>query len=123
VTSGGFTGCGDGRVPVENTGGSGTMEVHWREATFDREVMTGFVEANDDMPLSSMSIASLADLGYAVNLLSADPYQVPLPSEVAPRLSPQLLAPWERIQFPLFQIDHAGVIRECRPNAECKMQK
>jgi hypothetical protein len=56
LTAGGFSGCSDGRVPVENTGGSGTIDVHWRESTFDREVMTGFVEPNADMPFSAMSI-------------------------------------------------------------------
>ena len=40
IASGGFSSCFDGRVPVENSGGSGTVEVHWRESVFDREVMS-----------------------------------------------------------------------------------
>ena len=112
LTSGGLTDCSDGRVPVENLGGSGTAEVHWRESVFDREVMTGFVESSADMPFSSMSIASLEDLGYVVNLLSADPFQVPLPGSVSPRLSPQLLAPWETLAIPLFEITSAGWVRQ-----------
>ena len=48
IVAGGFASCGDGRVPVENSGGSGTVEVHWRESVFDAEVMTGFVESNAD---------------------------------------------------------------------------
>jgi hypothetical protein len=107
---GGQVGCADGRVPVENVGGSGTIEVHWRESIFDREVMTGFVEATADMPYSTISIASLADVGYVVNLLAADPYQVPLPNSVAPRLSPQLLPPWETIEMPRFEITPTGWI-------------
>ena len=111
VSAGGITNCSDGRVPVENIGGSGTAEAHWRESVFDAEVMTGFVETNAEMPFSAISIASLQDLGYAVNLLSADPFQVPLPGSVSPRLSPSLLAPWETLAIPLFEITGAGWLR------------
>lgn len=111
IAAGGLAPCGDGRVPVENSGGSGTVEVHWRESVFDVEVMTGFVEANGEMPLSAISFASLADLGYGINLLSADPFQVPTPGSVSPRLSPQLIAPWESVAQPLFDITSAGWIR------------
>jgi hypothetical protein len=111
IAAGGFASCGDGRVPVENSGGSGTIESHWRESVFDREVMTGFVESNPDMPLSGISFASLQDLGYGINLLSADPFLVPAAGSVSPRLSPQLLAPWETTIQPLFDITSAGWIR------------
>ena len=100
---------------MENVGGSGTAEVHWRESVFDSEVMTGFVEANADMPFSGISIASLQDLGYVVNLLSADPFQVPLPGSVSPRLSPQLLAPWETLSIPLYEMTSAGWVRPIVP--------
>jgi hypothetical protein len=109
ASSGGFAVCGDGRVPVENVGGSGTVDVHWRESLFDAEVMTGFVESGVVMPLSTISIASLEDLGYAVNLLSADPFQVPAPGSVSPRLSPQPMAPWETLAIPLFEIGATGL--------------
>lgn len=115
ITSGGITSCSDGRVPVENIGGSGTAEVHWRESVFDKEVMTGFVEPNADMPFSGISIASLQDLGYLVNLLSADPFQVPMPGSVSPRLSSHLLAPWETLTMPRFEITSAGWIRPIVP--------
>ena len=111
VASGGFSACADGRVPVENIGGSGTAEVHWRESTFDRELMTGFVESNADMPLSAITVASLEDLGYSVNLLSSDPFQVPVASSVQPRLSPLLLPTWESLTLPLFEITTAGWVR------------
>jgi hypothetical protein len=61
------------KVPVENTGGTGTADAHWRESVFGSELMTGFIEASDS-PLSRVSVASMADLGYAVNLAGADPY-------------------------------------------------
>jgi hypothetical protein len=69
---------GIGTVPVENTGGAGTADAHWRETTFRTEVMTGFSErVGVAMPLSRVSIASMADLGYTVNLAEADPYSLP----------------------------------------------
>jgi hypothetical protein len=115
LIAGGFTGCSDGRVPVENTGGSGTIDVHWRETIFDREVMTGFVEPDADMPFSAMSIASMADLGYSTNLLAADPYLVVVPSSVSPRLLPGPLPPWESVHVPQFEVTPNGsVLRRIR---------
>ena len=114
IAAGGFSSCADGRVPVENSGGSGTIESHWRESVFDREVMTGFVESGGEMPLSGISFASLQDLGYGINLLAADPFLVPVPATVSPRLSPQLLAPWETPLLPLFEITSAGLLRQIR---------
>jgi subtilisin-like proprotein convertase family protein len=72
-------------VPVANTGGPGTAEGHWRESTFDHELMTGFVEQGE-MPMSRMTIASLRDLGYEVDMDAANPYQLPDPAIVAERL-------------------------------------
>ena len=61
-------------VPVENTGGSGTRNSHWRETTFGSELMTGWVGPGSSLPMSRMTIASLADLGYTVNMAAADTY-------------------------------------------------
>ncbi len=63
-------------VPGENTmGGAGTQDGHWRESVFDEELMTGFIEAAGTAnPLSRLTVASLLDLGYAVNLDGSDAY-------------------------------------------------
>jgi hypothetical protein len=63
-------------VPLENTGGQGTFGSHWRETIFRNELMTGFV-ASPGNPLSALTIASLADLGYTVDLSVAEPYTLP----------------------------------------------
>jgi hypothetical protein len=63
-------------VPVENTGGPGTRDSHWRETTFTRELMTGFLDRNTSHPLSRVTVASLQDLGYRVSLSAADPYSI-----------------------------------------------
>jgi len=69
-------GTGPAPVPVENTGGSGTADSHWRETVFKNELMTGFVGTAGN-PLSRMTAASLGDLGYVVNLAAAEPYSLP----------------------------------------------
>ena len=64
----------DDSVPVENTGGRGTRDGHWRESVFGNELMTGFLNSGNN-PLSRVTAASLADMGYQVNLAAADPYE------------------------------------------------
>jgi hypothetical protein len=61
-------------VPVENTGGSGTADAHWRESVFASELMTGWVGPSTTMPISRITVGSLADLGYSVNMASADTF-------------------------------------------------
>jgi hypothetical protein len=69
-------------VPVANTGGPGTRDSHWREAVFGNELMTGFINQGVN-PLSRLTIASMGDLGYQVNLKAADPYTLPRPIMMA----------------------------------------
>lgn len=64
------------RVPVENTGGPGTRGGHWRETVFRNELMSGFIAAPGN-PLSRMTVASLQDLGYQVDLDAAEAYLLP----------------------------------------------
>jgi hypothetical protein len=63
-------------VPVENTGGPGTRDSHWRESVFANELMTGFVGASGN-PLSRLTVGSLDDLGYGVDMSAAEPYSLP----------------------------------------------
>ncbi len=65
-----------GNVPVENSGSAGTRDAHWRESTFANELMTGYLNPSVN-PLSRLTIASLADLGYQVDLSAADAYALP----------------------------------------------
>jgi hypothetical protein len=69
-------GTGPLAVPVENTGGPGTRDGHWRESVFRNELMSGFI-AMPNNPLSKLTIASLKDLGYVVKLSAAEPYSLP----------------------------------------------
>ncbi len=69
-------GTGPTAVPVENTGGAGTKNSHWRESVFSNELMTGFVAAAPN-PMSRLTVASLKDLGYVVDLSKAEAYSLP----------------------------------------------
>jgi len=63
-------------VPVANVGGPGTRDTHWREAVFVNELMTGTIREAGN-PISRMTVGSLADLGYVVNINAAEPYELP----------------------------------------------
>ena len=69
-------GTGPVAVPVENTGGPGTRNSHWRETVFRNELMSGFIAAPNN-PVSKMTVASLKDLGYVVNMSAAEAYALP----------------------------------------------
>jgi Leishmanolysin/Bacterial Ig-like domain (group 1)/Bacterial Ig-like domain (group 2) len=68
-----------GKVPVEDEGGEGTADSHWRESVFGNELMTGFVSDGHN-PLSRVTAASLADLGFLVDEAGADAFALPLAS-------------------------------------------
>jgi hypothetical protein len=80
------------KVPVENKYGAGTIDAHWRESVLANELMTGFISVGSN-PLSEVTVRSLADMGYTVDVTQADPFflnlsasagvsgnRVPLPS-------------------------------------------
>jgi hypothetical protein len=69
-------GTGPVPVPVENSGGVGTRDSHWRESVFRNELMSGFIAAPNN-PISKMTVASLKDMGYVVNMNAAEPYSLP----------------------------------------------
>ena len=87
----GGTGYRGAKVPVENEGGQGSRNSHWREAVLALELMTPFQHLGEAEPLSAITIQSLADLGYEVDPTPAEPYRLPSPDlaralEEAPRI-------------------------------------
>jgi hypothetical protein len=65
-----------GSVPLEPTGGPGTADSHWRDTTFGRELMTGFLNAGAN-PISRVTLGAMADIGYRVSYSAADAYARP----------------------------------------------
>jgi hypothetical protein len=70
---GGSTYTGGQKVPVENTGASGTINLHWREGVLQNELMTGWIVPGAN-PLSLLTVRSLQDMGYTVNQGAADSF-------------------------------------------------
>lgn len=64
-------------IPVANTGGEGTRDIHWHESVFQTELMSGFDDPGVKNPLSRITAASLIDLGYEVDLRFAEDYTAP----------------------------------------------
>lgn len=65
------------KVPVENRAGPGSGDSHWRQSVFRTEVMTPVASIGTPDPLSAITIQSLADLGYTVDVSLAEPYALP----------------------------------------------
>lgn len=65
--------CPGGRLPIETDGSVGTAGGHWDEECLRGELMTGYL-SSDAMQLSRITIASLRDMGYGVNMTAADTY-------------------------------------------------
>ncbi|HEX9892784.1 MAG TPA: Ig-like domain-containing protein, partial [Gemmatimonadales bacterium] len=92
-------------VPVENSGGPGTRDGHWRETVARNELMTGFIN-NGTNPLSAFSVASFRDMGYVVNDAASDQFiltQLLLGTPAA-----QLQIREAPLAGPIYVIDRAG---------------
>jgi Leishmanolysin len=106
---------GDGNPPIENNYGPGTRCSHWDEGYFDNELMTGFLGSSSGEPVafSALTIASMGDLGYAVNLGAAEEYTVPNCSPTCddPGVRGFVLSePWEVVLKPKGTVDSKGNI-------------
>ena len=65
------------KVPVENRLGFGAGDSHWRDWVLDYELMTPTQNIGVADPLSAVTIQSLADLGYTVDVGLAEAYALP----------------------------------------------
>lgn len=65
------------RLPIEMDHGQGTAGSHWDEECLDSELMTGVSEQKkQEEKLSKITIGTLQDLGYEVNMTVADEYTI-----------------------------------------------
>lgn len=97
-----------GTVPVENTGGTGTRDAHWRESVMPSELMTGYLSALVN-PMSLVTVRSLADFGYVVDLSRADAYTVGMAPMPAPGRPPRRIRDF--VERPRFTVDQDGTVR------------
>ena len=68
------------RSPSPTSAAPARADSHWRESNMFNELMTPSYNGGIANPISRITIGSLADLGYVVNLSAADPYTAPGPS-------------------------------------------
>ena len=64
-------------VPVEDEGGFGTQCGHWDDEVFRNELMSGFLNYDQENPMSELTVRSLSDIGFEVDVTEAEPYRVP----------------------------------------------
>ncbi|MDP1860435.1 MAG: leishmanolysin-related zinc metalloendopeptidase [Gemmatimonadaceae bacterium] len=93
---GGLSTCATS-IPIESLGGDGTAGSHWRESVFGNELMTGYLNSGTN-PISAMTIAGFADIGYVVNAAAADSYSLASALRSAPG-SLLFTHAWEEILF------------------------
>ena len=70
---GGTSYTGGAKVPVQSGGVPGSSDGHWREGVFEDELLTPYLRPGRQ-PLSLVTIESLADLGYGVDLTEAESF-------------------------------------------------
>lgn len=104
-----------GKVPVENTGGGGTRDAHWRETVFTNELMTGFI-SGATRPLSVVTAAQFLDEGYLVNLAASDAFSVSFPLLRAQGAEAGIHLMNDIYRTPIIVVDDAGrVLRVIQP--------
>lgn len=101
-------------VPVEMNGGEGTAGGHWRSTVFGPELMIGEVDYRYQMPLSRVTVASFADLGYEVDVNAADPFVIGAAASMTPTATKPARDIAER---PLYVLRNDGTLtrRRTRP--------
>jgi hypothetical protein len=111
--SGGLNYTLGAKVPIENTGGAGTRDAHWRESVFKNELMTGFINPGAN-PLSVVTTASMGDLGYLVNYAASDGYTVPAAAAAA-RPATMLELGNDILRLPIEVVDRDGRVVQTIP--------
>ena len=99
-----------GKVPVANKGTRpGSDDGHWRKSVFGTELMTPSISPNaESNPLSAITIQSLADVGYTVDVSLADPYRLPSAAALASALEKSIDLGNDIIVGPIVVTDENG---------------
>jgi hypothetical protein len=120
----GFTADSSVGVPIENSGGDGTRDGHWRATVFGHELMTGTLHNGLD-PLSLVTIEALADFGYTVVPEAADDFSAanafnpsvpvsPSASINVPTGPSAAMTIKETLLFPRFTVSRSGTLHRIR---------
>lgn len=112
IAVGGTVACAN-HVPVEGTPAPvGTRDAHWRENTFNQEMMTGFLDPST--PISAVTVGALKDLGFTVDDGAADAFTMPatgfLPRIVGGSMNAQFGPNWEQVIRPVASLEDGRVV-------------
>jgi hypothetical protein len=102
------------KVPVANGARQGSADSHWRESVLTVELMTPGYNSGVLNPLSAITIASLDDLGYQVDMSQADPFTTVFTSPAQAAPGPVIDLGNDIRQGPIWVIDGKGRVREIR---------
>ena len=69
----GGEGYAGANVPLENGAMPGISDTHWRQSVFGDEVMTPYL-TGDSQPLSRITLETLYEVGYEIDVMMADPF-------------------------------------------------
>ena len=107
------------KVPIENERDK-APDTHWRERVLDHELMTGWIEGDTAEPLSAITIQSLADLGYRVDISRADAYSLPDPTQVSAKTAEGHGLSFENCirSGPIYVVDEQGRVLRIIENEE-----
>ncbi|WP_420633280.1 Ig-like domain-containing protein [Candidatus Palauibacter sp.] len=114
--AGGTDYTGGAKVPVENLGGGGSANLHWRGSVLRGELMRSLNALGAPETFSAITIQSMADLGYTVDAGPAEPYTLPA-RRAAPAEKPGRVVDLgdDVLTGPLHVVDAAGrVVRVLR---------
>lgn len=94
-------------LPLDNTGGVGTLNSHWRQPEFGQEMMTGYIPTSPTtpFPLSATTLASLRDLGYSVNMSRAESFTLDVSGVSALRSSDDIHLSDDVLRIPVRSAD------------------
>ena len=112
-----FDAAGGSTYPDEKVPASSDYS-HWRESVFGLEIMSPRLTLSLANPLSAITLQSMADVGYAVDVSVADAYQLPdtTTSGVAPGAPGQVLdMRGDVFEGPVMVIDANGRIVRVDP--------
>ena len=102
------------KVPVQNTDPG--RNYHWRGSVFPSEVMKPTLRLGQTDALSAITIQSLADLGYTVDVSQADSYTIASTDLAPDYLGPVIELGGDVLRVPLIVVDEDGrVIRVIPP--------
>ena len=112
------------KVPIENERDK-APDTHWRERVLDHELMTGWIEGDTPEALSAITIQSLADLGYRVDISRADAYSLPDPTQVSAKTAEGHGLSFENCirSGPIYVVDEQGRVLRIIENEENTAKK